>query len=119
MGTQGKMNSQASRSVGTAGNIGLKDMCISQLTLSYAAVTNSPQISEAYDKCFFLLYITCLCGPATALLHVFFTLEPEHRGAHWVLKLPLIFYWSKQISWPNLTTMERLFLLQKGHPREG
>lgn len=85
LGTQGKMNSQASGSVGTAGNIGLKDTCISQPTLSYAAMTNNPQISEAYDKCFSLLYITCLCGPAAALLHVFLTLEfkqtEEHAGS--------------------------------------
>lgn len=84
LGTQGKMNSQASGSVGTARNIGLKDS-ISQPTLSYAAVTNNPQISEAYNKCFSLLYITCLCGPAAALLHVFLTLEfkqtEEHAGS--------------------------------------
>lgn len=79
------MNNQASRSAGTAGNIGLKDMCISQLTLGYAAVTNNPQISEAYDKFFFSFILHVCCGSAAALLHVFFTLEPrrteEHTGA--------------------------------------
>ena len=76
------MNSQASRSVGASGNIGLKDTCISQPTLSYAAVTNNPQISEACDTCFFLLYIKCLCGPAAAVFHVFFTLEPKQTEEH-------------------------------------
>lgn len=74
------MNNQTSSSAGAVVNTGRADTVA--VSLSYAAVTNNPQISEAYDKYLFLPYVTCLSWSAEDLLHVLFTLEPRQTEEH-------------------------------------
>lgn len=59
------MNNQTSISAGAVVNTGRADTVA--VSLSYATVTNNPQISEAYDKYLFLPYVPCLSWSAEDL----------------------------------------------------